>query len=733
MSLNIILVSGVTSTPPMGLFSIAHQLDTAGHRVRIVHTAIERVMDPAFDLGRYVVNNSVDLVGIALHWAHQSADGVRLAESVKASAPSAFVVAGGLTASAFAGEIVDTIPCIDAVIRGEGEQPMCLLADEIAAAKQERRSFNLEPIPNLVWRDASANVGIGFTAPVERPGYRKPILEVIADTGSGNPLPRGVRANAMGWVGSGDRLAMMKYARPDLLEHREEVMSWRMLGTAAPAPVFFLGASRGCPVECVFCGGGRASHAALGGRKKAEFRPVEAVLEDLRSAVEAGFRSFYVSHDPIPNGRFYFDLFERMRAEGLGKKLVMGFGSWGLPNAAFLHAAKETFPHVLVEISPETSNQELRDKVRGFSFKTADLEETLRVADELGIRCEVYFTHPLPGDTAASMRATRAYAHRLARRYSDNINMDLVSLSTDPQSPLAVSPEQFGVTVSARTFADFASALRNNRKVYPTTGRKPWLQNHLEHAPLGMSERVIDMSGVAACTDQALWLRRPLLLHSTCDALGGPDEFELFLERALDPLLTELLAERDTTGQLNISEPEVGRRGIRFLCRAIEKELGDALPGLADIAREAAAREELLSRRFLAVETQYPHSWLNWARPAHRRPALAAASPTLRVRPMVKIRFVQAPPYAADPRTGGSALKAAFEDPDNPRDVTVLLSVGDNPQEEWLLEATPAVDRAIELADGTLRLDALQSKLAAEGFETAPQTVADLIECAMIG
>lgn len=78
----VILASAVTSTPPMGLFSIGDELVRDGHEVRIVHVDVERSLDPSFDLGRYAELREATLVGIAIHWAHQALEAVRLAGAV---------------------------------------------------------------------------------------------------------------------------------------------------------------------------------------------------------------------------------------------------------------------------------------------------------------------------------------------------------------------------------------------------------------------------------------------------------------------------------------------------------------------------------------------------------------------------------------------------------------------------------------------------------------------------
>lgn len=696
----VILASAVTSTPPMGLFSIGDELVRAGHEVRIVHVDVERSLDPSFDLGRYAELREADLVGIAIHWAHQALESVRLARSVKTARPQTFVVAGGLTASSFAGEIVETVQEFDGVIRGEGEVPMRELARELESAAREGRSARLASVPNLVWRDPQSAGSCDAALPIAnttspRPARLRLMVEVEADPGSGLSIPMGIRANRMGFVAHGADYAALRYAHPEFLEHRDAVMAMNVFGSNVRPPVFLLAASRGCPFECSFCGGGRSAHGLLGARQKAEHRPLDSVMEDLRTAAREGYRSFYVCHDPVPNGPYYFELFERIRAERLGQRLALGFGSWGLPNLAFLKQARATFREVFLEISPEVFDPQMRGRIRNYGYANADLEERLRVADELDIRVELFFAFPFPGETFETMRRTRAYALELARRYSDNIQVSVLSLSTDPQSPLMVDPDAWGVTVETRSFKAYVDALARGWNRYPASGHAPWLQNHLYHRPLAVSRRELDIAGLAATTQYSLTRRRQLLVHAAAEALGGALPLQEFLEEALAPLLDELQHERDTEGALQISGWEVGRRGIRAFTRAIERRMEDSRPALASLARETFARETVLTKRKAQREVDAAHKFLT---AASRRTAEICERP-MRL-PVERVRVRTATPFDVEPRAGLSALVEMPSAAPESGGLEVMVSV-DASGEEWLIEARPELLRAYELCDGS--------------------------------
>ncbi|HVY61705.1 MAG TPA: radical SAM protein, partial [Planctomycetota bacterium] len=490
--MRVVLASAVTPTIPMGLFAIADALERAGHRVRIVHRELERRVDPGFQLGHIAARDGAALVGIAAHWSHQSLAAVELAAEVRRVVPDAFIVAGGLTASAFPGEVLERVPEIDGVVRGEGEAPMVALAGELERAARAGIAPALEVVPNLAFRGAD-----------------------------GRP-----RLTPMSYVARGETLGQLRFARADLLARRLDYMALDLFPGRLRPPVFLLCTGRGCSVNCTACGGGRVAHEALASRDRAIFRPIDSVVRELADVARQGYRSFYVCNDPKPNGPYFLELFEALARAGIAREFDLGFGCWGLPDRRFLEAARAAFPSVFLEISPETADEALRKRVRGFWYTNAELEAALAHVDELGIAAEVYFGFGNAGETAADFRATRTYALELARRRSTRIGVNVLALSTDPMSPLARDPEGHGLVLRARGFQGYVDALRADRALYPPAGRPPWLQNYMLHRPAGASPREVGIAGLATATEAALRARRPGLLHAAVDALGGPAAFE---------------------------------------------------------------------------------------------------------------------------------------------------------------------------------------------------------------
>ena len=133
---------------PLGLFSLAHSLREEGLETEIINVGVERLIDPNFELGKYVKERNPKVVGIDLHWYAHSYVAIEAARTVKEHT-NALAVIGGFTASYFAEEIMREFPFVDAVLRGEAEQPL------VELVKQYTANQNYANTPNATLRNGS--------------------------------------------------------------------------------------------------------------------------------------------------------------------------------------------------------------------------------------------------------------------------------------------------------------------------------------------------------------------------------------------------------------------------------------------------------------------------------------------------------------------------------------------------------------------------------------------------
>ena len=131
---------------PMGLLGLARHLRQNGHPVEVLHAGVEKILDPGWRVADEIADSEVKAVGLTLFWHYQAHDVAQAIRRIKETRPDVFVFLGGITASYFAGEVLETLPGADAVVVGEGfDSTLGLLAGLEQGA-------DLSGVPNLVWR-----------------------------------------------------------------------------------------------------------------------------------------------------------------------------------------------------------------------------------------------------------------------------------------------------------------------------------------------------------------------------------------------------------------------------------------------------------------------------------------------------------------------------------------------------------------------------------------------------
>ncbi|MFN2169376.1 MAG: B12-binding domain-containing radical SAM protein, partial [Anaerolineae bacterium] len=308
-----------------------------------IHTGVEHRLDPGFDAADAIRTAQPDLVGISLHWHHQLAPVSALLEGLAGQARNPPVVLGGMTASAFAEELLAAWQAATFVIRGEADGPLIELADALERRGPDRP--DLAGIPNLSWRDG-----------------------------------REVRSNPLTFIADSERLDGIRFCRRDLVRHGERYNAQfgEQRGGFTHAPVFYLTIGRGCSVDCAFCSGGSSGHRRFAGREGVVFRSPGAVIEDMRQAIEAGHQTLCVCFDPPPRSEVYqIDLFDQVRRAGLRPAMV--FECYRPPSEAFLEAFARTFePNgSRLSFSPTVEDEGLRRELLGSPYSNRRMEEAL--------------------------------------------------------------------------------------------------------------------------------------------------------------------------------------------------------------------------------------------------------------------------------------------------------------------------------------------------------------------
>ncbi|PUA31201.1 MAG: hypothetical protein B9J98_07320 [Candidatus Terraquivivens tikiterensis] len=406
---------------PMGTFALADLLERSGYSARIVHTGLERMLDPSYRVEDSLRMLEPKLVGIDLHWYCHAYDAIELAGCVKRYS-NAKVVLGGMTASFFAEELLSSFGCVDYVIVSDAELPMLELTRAVTG------DGDVHDVPNLLYRKGSVVKGSGR-----------------AYVASGEDLDKLTCSNIRllkDWD-----LYIRLIHENDALSPKLKTQGWLMIG-------------RGCSVNCSYCGGASLAHRSIFGRQRPIFRSPEKVVEDLRVFEELGISCAYMDFDPYPDRKFYYRLFELVRREKVD--ISSQFLVWSLTDRNFVREFRRAFNplYTTLTISPETGSESVRLLNKGFYYDNQSLLRWLEMLEEEMVPVELYFASGLSGEDVEEFKKTMRLGERILRAYHNVVGASCSPLFLEPCSPRFLMPKKYGIRLKFKRFSDFYEVYR---------------------------------------------------------------------------------------------------------------------------------------------------------------------------------------------------------------------------------------------------------------------------------
>ncbi len=409
---------------PVGVIGMVNLLRTEGWEVQGLNLPLEIMLRTSFDLDEWLA--AIDppkLVMIDLHWYEHCFGAIDVARHVRRMLPTAQIVVGGLTATFFAAEILETHPEIDYVIRGDGEVPLLQLVEHVCGAGTRE----LEEIPNLSWR-----------------AHHKV-------------------CNSLGfYTATAAELDSLDFVTTDWLLHAPGYGALQYTGGGIIDPVktvnrgHWLTVGRGCVFNCIYCGGGKKSHADLAARNGYVMRDPRAVVRDMEQLSRQGYKQVSLSLDiatfPAKWWRSFF-------AEMQTRRLCIGIYNefFQLPSPEFIRQFGETvdLDHTEVAISPLSGNEAVRE-LNGKHYTNARFLQMLTHLQAYRVPIFVYFSLNLPGETLQTFRETLKLAQSVGQAYPPDLLRMLNPCHTlDPVSPMSRRPAPFKIYVEYHTFRDY--------------------------------------------------------------------------------------------------------------------------------------------------------------------------------------------------------------------------------------------------------------------------------------
>ena len=401
---------------PMGVVGLVNRLRTRGLDVIGLNYPMEVAINQSFRLVPWLREQSnVQLILIDLHWYEHSYGAMDVVRACKHVWPDVPVLLGGLTASRFAEEIMESFSAVDYIVRGDPEEPVAALAESIIGG-----SPHPEGIPNLSYRME--------TAPVHNDRTYHTSLKDLATL---DFVDTSFLRNA-------DRYARFQTSDLDRLSGQ-----WLCIG-------------RGCHMNCGFCGGSKAAHLALAGRETVMTRPPDIVANDIARMADNGLTQVSLSHDPAVLGKPYWTrLFQAVRDRNT--QIGLYNECWQLPGTDWVDGMADTFvlPDSQLAISPLSGNEEVRHQ-NGKNYSNERLFGFLDRLKRHRIPIFIYFSLNLPGEDERTLRDTIHLADHIVREYPAELVTIANMLHTiDPESAFAREPERFNIDVQMRTFMHY--------------------------------------------------------------------------------------------------------------------------------------------------------------------------------------------------------------------------------------------------------------------------------------
>ncbi len=400
---------------PIGFVSLASTLAKNGFEVKIVNLALKMLKNEEFDPENFVTQLDTELIAIDLHWLPHVHGAVELARLCKEVKPDTPIVMGGLSATYYHEEIIEELPAVDYVIRGDSaEIPLLKLAKNIVDGGEPRE------VPNLTYRtDSDVSVNPVSSVPEDLDSFALDYDFVFE--------------------------SVLKRRNFDMMPFEEFINR----------PIMAVLTRKGCDQNCPGCGGSSYAYSTVCNRQQMALRSPEKVVEDLKKIAEYRVPAFIIGDLSLPDESYGKEIFKLLQGEKLGVPLIFEF--FTPPSDAFLEELGNSVDEFSIEMSPESGIEEIRRKA-GRGYSNEGLIRAIDTSFESGCRqFDLYFMIGLSGQDEESIGSTLSFIESLLEVRPERDLKPFISPYSpflDPGSMAFELPEKYGFTRYATTLMD---------------------------------------------------------------------------------------------------------------------------------------------------------------------------------------------------------------------------------------------------------------------------------------
>ncbi len=425
----------IPSTPvfemyPVGFISMLTYLVEHNYSARIANLAVRMLDSKKFDPESYIKDMDSPLFGIDLHWLPHTQGAIEVAKIVKNIFPESKIVFGGYSSTYFRKEIIKNYDFVDYVLSGDfQEEGILKLADATESGKP------LDRVPGLVYREnglIKENPRFDYKDGLKNVFFNYEILfkNAIKYRDIKGHLPYA------GWIKNPESFTMLE---------------------------------RGCELNCGFCGG---SNFAYKNNYATNFliRDPEIVADEiLLSQNTLGSPIFMVGDLALKGQLFYEKFFKEIKDRGIDIPILTEY--FRPFSEDYISKLSKTFADFSMEISPETSNEKIRNWNKS-GYTNTDLEKSLELAEIYGAKkFDMYFSIGLSHQDKADVKSSVEYAIGLMNKYHGKKMVLSTFISPmapfiDPGSLWYEKSSIYGFKISGRSIHDIYNILDKGKTWY---------------------------------------------------------------------------------------------------------------------------------------------------------------------------------------------------------------------------------------------------------------------------
>jgi B12-binding domain/radical SAM domain protein len=405
---------------PFGVLSIAEYLAKNGFQAKIVNLAEQMLNVPSFEIASLVKDLDSKVFAIDLHWGIHSKGAIKTAEICKELHPNSSVILGGLTASYFNQEIMQSFKFLDGIIRGEAEEAMVALVDRLIKNRE------LEEVPNLTYRESGVRV----------------------------------RTNPQAWPRSD--LDDYDYTNLGFIEPRDKLL--KLSVGSRTLQVWNLPVCRGCTLNCVTCGGSQYADRTILKREKPAFRSARRMVEDFQRLDEQGINYVFMFQDcRIGTKSYYEDLLKSLHKERWSKIEHVSLELFNPADDEFIRYLSSNRPadSIGLTFSPESGSDVVRG-AHGRKYENTSILETDDNCAASSVPIDFHFMIGLGEESPESLKEMWALwdqiMSRTTPRFFTSVDFGPMVL-LDPGSIAYENPARFGYRMVYKTFSEIQERL----------------------------------------------------------------------------------------------------------------------------------------------------------------------------------------------------------------------------------------------------------------------------------